>query len=146
MREIEKFDTLDQLQSWLEQLARQAVAFIHNHKQKVGRNFVEKARQYIEVNFRDPELNLDKVAEHVYISSCYLSRLFKEVTAYSFTEYLNRRRIKEAKHLLLSSPAKIYEIAEAVGFRDSHYFGIVFKKITGLAPSEYRDQVRYRFK
>lgn len=146
VREIEKFDTLDQLQSWLEQLARQAVAFIHNHKQKVGRNFVEKARQYIEVNFRDPELNLDKVAEHVYISSCYLSRLFKEVTAYSFTEYLNRRRIKEAKHLLLSSPAKIYEIAEAVGFRDSHYFGIVFKKITGLAPSEYRDQVRYRFK
>lgn len=145
VREIEKFDTLEQLQSWLTRLTKQAVEFINNHKQKVGRNFVEKARQFIEDNFRDPELNLDKVADHVYISSCYLSRLFKEVTTYSFTEYLNRRRIKEAKRLLLTSPAKIYAIAEAVGFRDSHYFGIVFKKITGLAPSDYRDQVRSGF-
>src|SRR5690606_30148560 len=104
VREIEKFDTLEQLQSWLTRLTKQAVEFINNHKQKVGRNFVEKARQFIEDNFRDPELKLDKVADHVYISSCYLSRLFKEVTTYSFTEYLNRRRIKEAKRLLLTSP------------------------------------------
>lgn len=143
VREINCFEDLDGLRSWLENLAFQAVAFINNHKQKVGRNFVEKARQYIEENYRDPELNLEKVADQVYISSCYLSRLFKEVTSYSFTEYLNRRRIKAAEHLLLTSPAKIYEIAETVGFRDSHYFGIVFKKTTGLAPSDYRDQVRY---
>lgn len=142
VREINSFETLDQLQTWLEKMACQALAFINDHKQKVGRNFVEKAREYIEENFRDPDLNLEKVADQVYVSSCYLSRLFKEVTAYSFTEYLNRRRVSEAEKLLLTTGAKIYEVAEAVGFRDSHYFGIVFKKITGLAPSEYRDQIR----
>jgi two-component system response regulator YesN len=142
VREINNFETLDQLQTWLEKMAWQAVAFINDHKQKVGRNFVEKAREYIEENFHDPDLNLEKVADQVYVSSCYLSRLFKEVTAYSFTEYLNRRRVSAAEKLLLTTGAKIYEIAEAVGFRDSHYFGIVFKKITGLAPSDYRDQIR----
>ncbi len=140
--EINNFETLDDLQSWLVKLSHQAVEFINEHKQKVGRKFVDQARIYLEENFRDPELNLEKIADHVFISSCYLSRLFKEVTTYTVTEFLNRTRIKEAENLLMNTPAKIYEIAESVGFRDSHYFGIVFKKITGLSPSEYRDKIR----
>ncbi len=140
--QINTFETLDDLKTWLLNLSYQAVEFIDKHKQKVGRNFVDKARTYLDNNFRNPELNLIKVAEHVYISPSYLSRLFKEVTNYTITEYLNKTRIKEAENLLINSSDKIYEIAERIGFRDSHYFGIVFKKITGLSPSEYRDKVR----
>lgn len=144
LQQINTLETIDQLRTWLITLSTQAVAFINQHKQKVGRNFVDQARTYIEQNFRDPELNLEQVAKAVFISSCYLSRLFKEVTTFPLTEFINRTRIKAAEKLLITTPAKIYEIANDVGFRDSHYFSIVFKKITGLAPSEYRDNVRLK--
>ena len=58
-------------------------------------------------------------------------------------EYLNKIRIRAAKKLLKESQLKIYEIAEQVGFSDYHYFGIVFKKVIGLAPLEYRDKVQF---
>ena len=144
LAKINTLETIDELKAWLIELSSHAVAFINQHKQKVGRNFVDQARVYIEQNFRDPELNLEQVANAVFISACYLSRLFKEVTTYPLTEFLNRTRIKEAEKLLMTTPAKIYEIANDVGFRDSHYFGIVFKKITGLSPSEYRDKVQLK--
>jgi len=66
----------------------------------------------------------------------------QKVTGNNVTEYLNRVRIHQAKQLLKETNMKIYEISGRVGFRDSHYFGIVFKKIMGLSPGEYRDKVR----
>jgi two-component system response regulator YesN len=101
--QINTFETLDDLKSWLLNLSYQAIEFIDKHKQKVRRNFVDKARAYLDNNFRDPELNLNKVADHVYISSCYLSRLFKEVTNYTITEYLNKARIKSFEAIKLGN-------------------------------------------
>jgi len=142
LEEVDRYETLDALEKWVKNLTSQASAFINHHKQEIGKHFVEKARQYLEDNFTRPELNLNAVAEHVYVSSCYLSHLFKEVTGNNVTEYLNRVRIKKAKQLLKDTNLKIYEIADQVGFRDSHYFGIVFKKMIGLSPGEYRDKVQ----
>lgn len=142
LREINNYETIDDLECWVKSLTSQAIDFIILHKQEVGKNFVEKAREYLENNFPDPELNLNKVAKEVYVSACYLSHLFKEVTGQTITEYLHKVRIRQAKKLLQETPLKIYEVAAEVGFKDSHYFGIVFKKSTGLTPGEYRDKIQ----
>lgn len=138
---INSCDTMKDLENWLKDFARRVIEHISQHKQEVSRNFVEKAKQYIAANYA-ADLNLTKVAENVFVSSCYLSHLFKEITGTTIIEYLNKTRIRAAKKLLKETPLKIYEIATQVGFGDYHYFGIVFKKTTGLSPLEYRDKVQ----
>lgn len=143
LQEINTLETLSDLENWLKKILLKAMKEIDRHKQDVSKNFVAKAKSFIDHHYTDPGLNLAKVAENVFVSSCYLSRLFKEITGNTVIEYLTKTRIRAAKKLLKETPAKVYQIAEQVGFSDYHYFGIVFKKITGLAPLEYRDKVLF---
>ncbi|ASA19830.1 AraC family transcriptional regulator [Paenibacillus donghaensis] len=84
------------------------------------------------------ELSLPGVAEKFYISPYYLSRFFKEATGFTFVEYLNSVRVKEAKQLLEKSSMKANLIARKVGFGSITHFGRVFKQVTGHAPLYYR--------
>ena len=83
-------------------------------------------------------LTLETVSAKYYLSSCYFSRTFREMTGFHFVEYLNNVRIKEAKKLLLNSSLSINEIAAATGFNSNTHFGRVFKQITGCSPSSYK--------
>jgi two-component system response regulator YesN len=143
LQEINALETLLDLEDWFKKILIKAMNEISRHKQDVSKNFVAKAKSYMDLNYADPNLNLAKVAENVFVSSCYLSHLFKEITGNTVIEHLTKTRIRAAKKLLKETRAKVYEIAEQVGFSDYHYFGIVFKKSTGLAPLEYRDKVQF---
>ncbi|WP_316244871.1 AraC family transcriptional regulator [Paenibacillus antibioticophila] len=84
------------------------------------------------------DMSLPLVAEKFYISPYYLSRFFKEATGFTFIEYLNHVRVKEAKQLLENSSMKVNLIARKVGFGSITHFGRVFKQVTGQAPLYYR--------
>jgi len=79
----------------------------------------------------------------VYLTPSYLSRLFKQETGVTITDYLINVRIEQAKNLLRSRPdLKTYEVGEQVGYPDSAYFTKLFKRIVGMTPNEYRQIVR----
>ncbi|WP_201001546.1 AraC family transcriptional regulator [Paenibacillus glycanilyticus] len=84
------------------------------------------------------EMSLHLLAEKFYVSPYYLSRFFKEATGFTFVEYLNSVRIKEAKKLLEQSSMKVNLIAKRVGFGSVTHFGRVFKSVTGYVPLHYR--------
>lgn len=84
------------------------------------------------------ELSLHLLADKFYISPYYLSRFFKEATGFTFVEYLNSVRIKEAKKLLELSSMKVSLISKKVGFGSVTHFGRVFKSVTGYTPLYYR--------
>ena len=88
------------------------------------------------------KLTLQSVAEKFYVSPYYLSRFFKEATGFTFVEYLNSVRIKEAKKLLESSTMKVTIISKKVGFGSVTHFGRVFKEVTGYVPLYYRKRKR----
>lgn len=92
---------------------------------------------YMNANYME-ELSLHRLAETFYVSPYYLSRFFKEATGFTFVEYLNSVRIKEAKQLLMRSQLKVSLIARKVGFGSVTHFGRVFKQITGHTPLYYR--------
>lgn len=81
------------------------------------------------------ELTLETISEKYFLSPCYFSRTFREVTGFHFVEYLNNVRIKEAKKLLQTTELSVSDIALASGFHSSTHFGRVFKQITGGSPS-----------
>ncbi|MDQ1909837.1 AraC family transcriptional regulator [Paenibacillus sp. GD4] len=93
--------------------------------------------QYINANYAEP-ISLPLLSEKFYVSISHISRKFKEITGFSFTDYLNLKRIKEAQRLLQQSELSITDISEQVGFDNFSHFGKVFKKQTGVSPRTYR--------
>lgn len=84
------------------------------------------------------DISLSMVADTLYMNKTYLSETFKQKTGISFTEYVTAVKMERAKSLILKNSLKSYEIAEKLGFKDTEYFSKVFKKSTGLTPTEFR--------
>lgn len=83
-------------------------------------------------------LQLDDIAEAFYISKSHLSRSFKKVTGFGYTEYVNLIRIREAERLLRETGWSVTLIAEHCGFDSLTHFGKVFKSISRVPPRDYR--------
>ena len=98
---------------------------------------VEQSIAYIKENYMH-KISLASVAEHVGLSSGYLCRIFKDETGGSINTYINNLRMNKAKELLSDKNSYIKEVAVAVGFEDQLYFSRLFKRYSGLTPSEYR--------
>lgn len=97
----------------------------------------KKLLQYIKNHYADP-LTLTDVAKYFHFNPSYLSSYFSSHKGEGFIEYLNRVRIEEASKLLIEGSTTISEISRMVGYSDHSYFCKVFKKMTGLSPSQYR--------
>jgi AraC-type DNA-binding domain-containing proteins len=93
--------------------------------------------RHINQHFREP-LHLGDLSEQFYISKGHLCRVFKEVTGFGFSQYINITRIKEAEHLLRETGLSITEVSERCGFENFSHFGKVFKELSGLSPRAYR--------
>ena len=103
---------------------------------------VEKIKAYIRRNYR-AEIELSRLAEEVFLSPSYLSKMFRAETGETITDYIISYRIARARELLdREDGLKTYEIGELVGYPDPAYFNKVFKKMTGMTPREYRERVR----
>ena len=107
-----------------------------------GQRQARMAVEYIQKNYMNPNLSLNDICSYLNISTSYFSTIFKEMTGETITEVLIRTRMEKAKELLENTTMKNYEIAEKVGFSDPHYFGISFKKMTGITPTEYAREKR----
>ena len=99
---------------------------------------VQKALLYIEGNLTE-NLGLRTLAETLNVSSSYLSNLFRKETGQTLTDYINRRRIHHAMHLLRTSKLQIQTIAQHCGIMDVQYFSKIFKRIAGMTPKAYRE-------
>lgn len=98
---------------------------------------VRIAREYILKNY-SRQLTLEEVASQAGFSAVYFSTMFKKLTGQSFADYLTEVRLEEAKRMLKEDNKSILEISEAVGYSDNKYFRKLFKKATGMKPSDYR--------
>lgn len=112
---------------------------VHKHQMSLASVKVLEAQEYIKDHYSQKELSMDDVCRELYISPSYLSRLLKQHLGKTFVDALTEYRINKAKDLLFNSNLKTYAIADAVGISDPHYFSTIFKKVTGMPPSVYRD-------
>lgn len=104
--------------------------------------YVFEALNYISEHYADSDINITGIAKSLGVSEGHLSHVFKKETSYTVVGYLTQYRIHMAMQMLRDCRRKVYEVAEAVGYKDVAYFGSTFKKLTGLSPSEYQDRCR----
>lgn len=100
--------------------------------------YIQEAINYLKVHYQE-EINIKDVAGILQISEGYLSRLFRTEINHTFVDYLTNLRIKKAMELLKDKTIKVYEVSSLVGYSDSRYFSVLFKKYVGVTPTEFRD-------
>jgi len=101
------------------------------------KNTIDDILNYIDRNcYKD--ISLDQVGEYANMSSYYLSKIFKRETGVNFVTYLTERKIDIAKEMLIYTDIPIINIALELSYHEPNYFSKVFKKNTGMTPTEYR--------
>lgn len=98
---------------------------------------VDEAARFIAAHCCEP-LSLEEVAGRLFLNKCYLSRIFKQVTGFTVSEYIHMNRLKKARELLTETSMGITEISEALGYDSITYFERVFKRSAGVSPAGYR--------
>ena len=141
MKQVDSSFNITELKEVCGAFVREYAAWIGKLGHPPIREEVAKAIDYISRRYHE-RVTLEDVAEYISMNKSYFSRLFKQETGEMFHEYLIRMRLEQAQELLLSSDAKISDIAIEVGYNDIFYFNRAFKAYAGMPPSEYRNKVQ----
>ena len=129
--------TLREHTRWLLKFGNWVVNTMENfHGGSKTDKIVEAAKEYVRENYGE-KLTLAAIASKIGISQGYLSSVFKKQTGGNLNDYINQIKIEKAKELLEKHEYMMYEISDMLGFENPYYFSKVFKKLTGITPSEY---------
>ncbi|MGF7048007.1 two-component system response regulator YesN [Paenibacillus sp. DS2015] len=137
--EIYKFNNLNEVKMWITVLSVKLMNTIFAGRQSSYNQLVESAKEYILLHYHESDISINKVCNHLHISTGYFSSIFKKEVKMTFVNYLMHHRMETAKVLLRSTDMKAFEIAEKVGFADPNYFSFCFRKKFGISPKEYRN-------
>ena len=94
---------------------------------------------YLDTHYRE-KINLEELANTLGYTKCYLSTCFKKETGVSISEYIMEKRIAYAKLMLKNPSIDMQEISDELCFANPSHFSAVFKKMTGLTPTQYRNE------
>lgn len=136
-----RIDTFPDMKNYLTKIIGSAVEKIDAMQTKKVNQVVKQVQEYIDDNLTNSELSLSSTAKSFYMNMSYLSRIFKQETGQTFVEYLTKARMEKAMKLLRETDLKAYQIAENVGIIDPHYFGICFKKYTGVSVNDFKKSI-----
>ncbi|MGA5688646.1 helix-turn-helix domain-containing protein [Cytobacillus pseudoceanisediminis] len=105
---------------------------------KLKLELTDRVLFFIETNYWDPKVTLERAAEYADRNPNYISSMLAKKCGKSFRELLNETRIRQSAKLLMESEISIKEIASVCGFRNQQYFNKVFSKIKGMPPNQFR--------
>jgi len=130
-------NTVEEMCSWFVELIKRVETRNKQGNQSEYSFYVGKSIKHIMKHFSEP-IGLSNLADSFGISSAYLARIFKKETGQSITDFTTNLRVEEAKKLIMTTDKKLYEIAEETGFGSTQRFYLLFKKVVGVSPGEYR--------
>ncbi|MCM0647841.1 response regulator [Clostridium swellfunianum] len=143
IRNIRNAESYSSALQAFEEWINKAVNAIEENNNSNTELIIKKANKYIEENYMD-DLTLEKVAEVVFLSPVYLSKVYKKKMGINFIDYVTKIRIERSKELLSNKNLKVYEISNLVGYKNLKYFYKLFKNYTGYTPNTYREMLMKR--
>ncbi|MGI6777121.1 MAG: response regulator [Acetivibrionales bacterium] len=138
LAELGDMDKLEEIELWCK-------IYIYNMIEQIEKScstntqVINMVIEYIDKHFHR-DITLKQVAEEVGLSPQYLSRMFKEKYGSNFIDYVTKKRVKYAEEFLCNCNKSIKEISRMAGYEDSNYFCRIFKRDTGMTPTQYRSK------
>ena len=134
------------LELMLIEIVRDNQYYLTNRKMFVPKEIIEDEFVLKIIGFMEKRLygkfTMDELSRELSFGKTYISRCFSKACGYSVIDYFTKMKINEAKKLIRTSTYNFFEISEMLMFSNSHYFSTVFKKYTGLTPSQYKKSCR----
>ena len=133
---LSNLDTLLEIKMYM--IEKIEAVFSAVEEKNLNINPISSILKYIHENYSDVDLSLQNISNKTYLTTAYMCSIFKEQTGKTINTYITEYRISKAKNLLKDPSMKIIDITAKVGYSDGNYFSKIFKKETGLTPSEYK--------
>ena len=131
-----KLETIEDLKNHILSTCKTICGDIASRQRYSSKRVIEDIKSIIYEKYHE-DITIASIAGDVYLTPSYICLLFKQETGETINSFLTRFRIEKAKELMGRKSAKLYEISRQVGYSDAKYFSKIFKKYTGMNPSEY---------
>ncbi|WP_336758047.1 response regulator transcription factor [Paenibacillus sp. USHLN196] len=135
---IHSFESWYEVEEWIKQTA----AGIRKADEQISysQEIIDAVKKAVMIVQQDLEqaYTASALSQQLNISRSYFSQCFKDLMGKTFNEYSRFIRVEKSKEYLLNTNNTIFWIAERVGYTDEKYFSRIFREMTGLLPSEYR--------
>lgn len=137
---IVESNDINSLKSTVKNYMKSIVSDVENFKNSKLNGIISEAINYITKNY-NKDISLDDVARELNMSYHYFSKFFKDTMGKNFVDYLTELRIEKSKNLLKDNAISIKAICYEIGYHDPNYFSKIFRKATGMTPTEYRASI-----
>ena len=134
--DIKNNTSLETTFNWLFDIFVKTAENLSKIRKTRAKKIIDGVKEYIQKNYMDNELSVERIAHNIYLDSSYIRRVFAKELDTTVTDYLTNIRLQKARELLCSGNIKLAEISEMVGYSDAGYFSKCFKKKFGVSPSE----------
>jgi two-component system, response regulator YesN len=129
--------SFQRLQALLRELVSEGCDLIERNRKHESKRTIHQAMEYIRTHLH-LDLSLEHCARQFNFSAGYFSNLFKKEAGMSFQQFVIQEKMEKAKAMLVEDH-QVQEIAQELGYEHRRYFSDVFKKYTGMTPSEFRE-------
>ncbi|SET70248.1 AraC family transcriptional regulator [Paenibacillus sp. NFR01] len=137
-RRILEKETLDEIETVLLEVVREVAEQRRSGREDKNRLLAETVKEIIDKHYADPDLNVQRIADMLKMSSVYLGQVFKSQEGITVVDQINASRLAYAREYLEQKDLTVTEIMEKVGFGNESYFYRLFKRRYGTTPKEYR--------
>lgn len=137
---VSAMQTIEDFKDWIIPIFEKLMKLNLRKNPQYASPYVNRTISYINRHYF-MDISLSDAANELNIGSTYLSKLFKDETGIGFSEYLSNLRIEKAKLLLLDEKCEIKDIPAKCGFNSYDYFFKAFKKITGITPKKFIENI-----
>lgn len=112
-------------------------------KESMESHLVTDIKNYIEEKTTEV-FRIDTLCRHIGYGKSYVSRMFHEQTGETLGSFATKMKIKKAKQLIRESNYNFTQISDALAFDNPQYFSRVFKRVTGMTPTEFKASMQFK--
>ncbi len=132
-------DTITSVHEIMAELMSELRRVLSQSQQDPGARIITEIKKILNSRLTE-NVTINDLSKQIFLTPQYICTIFKQRTGMTINEYITKQRVDKAKNMLLSGNYKLYEIAPMVGYKDVKYFSRVFKRATGVIPSEYTSE------
>ncbi len=108
----------------------------------IDEELLDKINRYINENLSEAAMNVDGLSEYVGLSRSQLHRRMKDIVGVAPSDYIRNVKLRKACEMLAQGDVDIAQVAYSLGFNAQSHFSTLFKRYTGMTPTEYKTSVK----